>query len=170
MSKLPLTKKLDPLKSGAAKPVKTKKDDIKSFIDSEITKFKVKPTGEKLSVTGNISKIVNDDPSKSMNILKENMKKIKDLSQQAKITESTKNDDMFKSSVTKFPGFKMPENKSAMKNPEETFNSSSNDFLRSSSVSKNKNPFTMKKFEDVTDNLLKTEIINDLNKGDNVSS
>jgi hypothetical protein len=166
MSKLPSTKKLDPLKSNLNKiPVKpAKKDDIKSFIDSEISKFKIQPV-EKISTSNNTT-VLSDDPMKS---LKENMKKIKDLSSQAKVSEQTKTEEMFRSSVTKFQGFKMPENKTTLKTPEENFNSSTNEFLRSSSISKNKNPFTMKKFEDVTDNLLQKEIIEDLNRGDNVS-
>jgi hypothetical protein len=166
MSKLPSTKKTDPLKTNINKiPIKpVKKDDIKNFIDSEISKFKIQPA-EKTSTNSNKTAPTDD----SMKSIKENMKKIKDLNFQAKVSEQTKTEEMFRSSVTKFQGFKMPENKSNFKHPEENFNSSTNEFLRSSSISKNKNPFTMKKFEDVTDNLLQKEIIEDLNRGDNVS-
>jgi hypothetical protein len=90
------------------------------------------------------------------------------------ITKSdTKNpEEIFKSSLSKFPGFKMADSKnitasSNLQSDMLNMNSSGNDFMK---TTKTKIPFKMKKFEEVTDNVVfKNEIIEDLKKADNVT-
>ncbi len=140
-------------------PVKTKKkDDIKNFIDNEINKFQLK---NKSAITPN------EDLSNQSRSMKENMKKIKELNGQNK-TE-IKSDDAFRLSQTKFKGFKLSEtNKEKINLNLNTTGLNSlkdNDLSLISTGTKSKNPFVMRKFEEVTssDNLMTKEIIDDLN-------
>ncbi len=138
-------------------PVKTKKkDDIKNFIDNEINKFQLK---NKIPISQN-EEISNQNKS-----MKENMKKIKELNMQTK-TE-IKSDEAFKVSQSKFKGFKLSESNKDKINLNTTGINSlkENDISMNTTASKSKNPFVIKKFEDITnsDNLITKEIIDDLN-------
>jgi hypothetical protein len=149
MSKMPNKTKLEPVKT-------KKKDDIKNFIDNEINKFQLK---NKIPISQN-EEISNQNKS-----MKENMKKIKELNMQTK-TE-IKSDEAFKVSQSKFKGFKLSESNKDKINLNTTGINSlkENDISMNTTASKSKNPFVIKKFEDITnsDNLITKEIIDDLN-------
>lgn len=176
---------------GSKPPVNGKKDEMKSFMDAEWNKLQsfkktnnnISANNDPVSINTNLNNnaSTNKNPSnftfdanKSVTNMKESLKKIKDLNTQAKV-ETSKNDDVFRTSQTKFiiPELRNLNNNILNKTPDETFNTSHTDFNKSSqlnsSISKPKTPFTIKKFETNGENPMTKEIINDITKGETVS-
>lgn len=169
MSKALGNKKLTALKGSSntnnqAKPVKTNKDDIKNYIDSEFSKFQAMKSNN----TNERHEENNLSASAQINSMKENMKKIKDLNSQTKINDLGKSEEIFRVSQTKF---KIPEMKNLNsgviardKTPEESFNNTGTNYNSRLNNTRPKTPFTIKKFENSSEIVKTKEIIEDLKK------
>lgn len=150
--------------------VKNKGDDMQDFIKKEFDMLLMKKTGNVSNNQPVVPKTIeSNNNSNTMNAsgLKESLNKMK-LSSQIKTNEANRNDDILKTSMTKFKiDMGSMKQSTSVSNNSNPLNISTNEFRNT----KNQ-PFVVnKKFpekESDKENLLQKEIINDLNKHDNV--
>lgn len=159
--------------------IRSKKDDMSNFIESEFNKFKKTKKDNPISLSTKYDEGVLTNDLNNLNVQSNNpiTRKVTNNPSIIKnniITDkfdTTTTNTISNTTYSKFPGFKMPDknyNSNDNNNNELSLNVSGADFLKSSqSGTRTKTPFVMKKFENLEatkEQFITKEIIDDLNK------